>query len=77
MKQLEKLTLDNGLRVLLLPVEGALSASVGVWVEAGARYESADQTGHLPFCGAYGLQGYPHPAPPGRYPRRWICWAAA
>ena len=59
MKQLEKLTLDNGLRVLLLPVEGALSASVGVWVEAGARYESADKQGishfveHMAFKGTH------------------------
>lgn len=59
MKQLEKLTLDNGLRVLLLPVEGALSASVGVWVEAGARYEPADKQGishfveHMAFKGTH------------------------
>lgn len=51
--------MDNGLRVLLLPVEGALSASVGVWVEAGARYEPADKQGishfveHMAFKGTH------------------------
>lgn len=57
MEQLEKLRLDNGLRVLLLPVEGALSASVGVWIEAGSRYEAAAKQGishfveHMTFKG--------------------------
>lgn len=57
MEQLEKLRLDNGLRVLLLPVEGALSASVGVWIEAGSRYETVAKQGishfveHMTFKG--------------------------
>ena len=42
---MEKITWSNGLRLLLLPVEGALSASVGVWIEAGSRYEPAAAQG--------------------------------
>ena len=42
---MEKITWSNGLRLLLLPVEGALSASVGVWIEAGSRYEPASAQG--------------------------------
>lgn len=45
MEHLEKITLNNGLRVLLLPLEGALSASVGVWVAAGSRHESEREQG--------------------------------
>ena len=35
----------QGLRVLLYPIEGAHSASVGVWVYAGSRYENTDKQG--------------------------------
>ncbi len=42
---MEKLILDNGLRILLLPVAGARSASVGVWVAAGSRHEEAGEQG--------------------------------
>ena len=57
MEQLEKLRLDNGLRVLLLPVEGALSASVGVWIEAGSRYEAAAKQGISHFVEHMTFQG--------------------
>lgn len=42
---MEKMTLDNGLRVLLLPIEGARSASVGVWLAAGSRFEDRQTQG--------------------------------
>ncbi len=42
---MEKLVLDNGLRVLLLPLPGAHSASVDVWVEAGSRFEEPAEQG--------------------------------
>ena len=54
---MEKRLYPNGLRVLLLPIEGALSASVGIWVEAGSRYEDPARQGishfveHMVFKG--------------------------
>lgn len=42
---MEKIQLENGLRVLLLPVEGARSVSASVWVEAGSRYETLEEQG--------------------------------
>ena len=54
---MEKLIYPNGLRVLLVPIEGALSASVGIWVEAGSRYEDPAKQGishfveHMVFKG--------------------------
>lgn len=54
---MEKIVLPNGLRILLLPISEALSASVGIWVEAGSRYEPAALQGishfveHMVFKG--------------------------
>lgn len=45
MEQVEKRVLENGLRILLLPLEGARSASVGIWVAAGPRNETAREQG--------------------------------
>ena len=42
---MEKIVQPNGLRILLYPIEGAHSASVGVWVYAGSRYENPDKQG--------------------------------
>lgn len=42
---MEKIVGPNGLRILLYPIEGAHSASVGVWVYAGSRYENTDKQG--------------------------------
>ncbi|MDD3833470.1 MAG: pitrilysin family protein [Oscillospiraceae bacterium] len=42
---MEKQTLQNGLRIIYLPIEGAYSASVGIWVSAGSCHESIDQQG--------------------------------
>lgn len=52
---MEKIVQPNGLRILLYPIEGAHSASIGVWVYAGSRYENPDKQGHIPFCGAYAV----------------------
>lgn len=49
--------LENGLRVLVEPIPYVRSVAVGVWVEAGSRYERPDQAGlthfieHLLFKG--------------------------
>lgn len=42
---MEKIVLDNGLRILLAPMETALSASVEIWAAAGSRYEPPEQQG--------------------------------
>jgi predicted Zn-dependent peptidase len=53
-------TLDNGVRLLLDPMPGLVTSSVGVWVQAGTRAETADENGiahlleHLVFKGAGG-----------------------
>ncbi len=50
-------TLDNGLRVVSDAMPGLHTASVGVWVDAGARYETVDENGishlleHMAFKG--------------------------
>ena len=54
---MERICLDNGLRVLLLPEEGALSAAVSLWVTAGSMWENDEQQGishfleHMAFKG--------------------------
>ena len=45
MEYTEKIVLDNGLRILYLPIDGALSASVAVWVAAGSRHEKTEEQG--------------------------------
>lgn len=47
---MEKIVLDNGLRILLAPIENALSASVEIWAEAGSRYEDPKQQGISHFA---------------------------
>lgn len=53
----KKFTLKNGLRVLLLPQKGARAVTVVVLVEAGSKYEAAEQNGishfleHMMFDG--------------------------
>lgn len=50
-------TLDNGLRVVTATMDGVESASLGVWVETGARHETPDVNGvshfleHMAFKG--------------------------
>jgi predicted Zn-dependent peptidase len=40
---------DNGVTVLLEPIEGVVSVSVGLWIKAGSRDERADQLGYAHF----------------------------
>ena len=55
--QYNKTTLPNGVRVLSERIEGALSASVGLWFEAGCAFENEAQQGlahlleHMVFKG--------------------------
>ena len=54
---MDKQVLDNGLRVIYLPIEGVRSASVGIWVSAGSRHEEPQEQGishfieHMVFKG--------------------------
>ncbi|MDD2363126.1 MAG: pitrilysin family protein [Oscillospiraceae bacterium] len=42
---MEKQILENGLCIVYLPIEGAYSASVGIWVSAGSRHENIHEQG--------------------------------
>ncbi len=61
---MELITLDNSLRIFLNPVSGARSATVGVWVGAGSRYESEKENGishfieHIVFKGSKKRTGF-------------------
>src|SRR3990167_6298591 len=50
-------TLDNGLRIITDDIPGILSATLGLWVDVGARYESPEINGishfleHMAFKG--------------------------
>jgi len=54
---MEKITLNNGLRLVLLPVPDVRSASFGLWVLSGSRYENKQNNGvshfveHMVFKG--------------------------
>jgi len=41
---------DNGLTVLLEPIEGSVSVSVGLWINKGSRDENPDQYGYAHFA---------------------------
>ena len=45
----EKMTLPNGVRILLQAVPGVRSASLGVWVGTGSRHERAGESGAAHF----------------------------
>lgn len=55
---MELLTLENGLRIILDEAENARSATLGVWVAAGSRYENEKNNGishfieHIVFKGS-------------------------
>jgi predicted Zn-dependent peptidase len=40
---------DNGISVLLEPIDGVVSVSVGLWIKAGSRNELDDQHGYAHF----------------------------
>ena len=42
---MEKITLKNGLRIILLPVPDVRSASFGIWVLSGSRFENPQNSG--------------------------------
>lgn len=42
---MEKVTLTNGFRILLEPVDWARSATMGIWVGSGSRYETPQTAG--------------------------------
>lgn len=46
---IEQITLENGVRVLLEPMEGVRSAALGIWVGAGSRHETAAENGAAHF----------------------------
>ena len=45
----EKITLPNGARVVFERMEGVRSASLGIWVGAGSRFERAEEGGSAHF----------------------------
>ena len=42
---MEKITLPNGLRILLEPLDHLRTVSFGIWVASGSRYESPENNG--------------------------------
>jgi predicted Zn-dependent peptidase len=44
-----KHTLSSGITVLMEPIRGVVSASIGVWVKTGSRSESGEQYGYAHF----------------------------
>lgn len=46
---IEKTTLNNGVRILTEPMPGMRSASLGIWVGAGSRHETAAENGAAHF----------------------------
>lgn len=50
-------TLPNGFRIVTEHMPGLASASVGVWVQAGARHERADQNGIAHFLEHMAFKG--------------------
>ncbi len=49
LNNIEITTLSNGLTVLSVSDPGAESVSVGIWIRAGGRYESAEKAGYSHF----------------------------
>lgn len=45
----EILTLDNGLRIVLEPIENAKTCSLGVWIASGSAYETPETAGTSHF----------------------------
>ncbi len=52
-------TLPNGLRIVTQSMAGLASASIGVWVGAGGRHETADQNGIAHFLEHMAFKGTP------------------
>jgi len=45
MSQIQKMTLDNGVRVLVEPVGHVKSAAIGLWCKTGSRHEEVSEAG--------------------------------
>lgn len=45
MSDIQKFTLDNGVRVLVEPVGHVRSAAIGLWCKTGSRHENEDEAG--------------------------------
>jgi mitochondrial-processing peptidase subunit beta len=50
-------TLDSGLRVASQTVVGSETATVGVWIDAGSRYETAQNNGAAHFLEHMAFKG--------------------
>lgn len=50
-------TLSNGLRIVVEPMPGLQSASIGLWVSAGGRHERAEQNGIAHFLEHMAFKG--------------------
>ena len=57
--EFQRFTLDNGLRIIGVPMPGIRTASLGLWVDSGSIYETKQQNGishfieHMLFKGTY------------------------
>ncbi|MBO7358643.1 MAG: insulinase family protein [Clostridia bacterium] len=57
--EFQRFTLDNGLRIIGVPMPGIRTASLGLWVDSGSIYETKRQNGishfieHMLFKGTY------------------------
>src|SRR3990167_5680940 len=49
MKNFNKITLENGLRIITVPKSDSLATTVLVLVEAGSKYETKEINGLSPF----------------------------
>ena len=50
-------TLDNGFRIVTEAMPGLASAAVGVWINAGARNETAEENGIAHFLEHMAFKG--------------------
>lgn len=57
---MEKVEFENGFRVMLEPVAGARSATMGLWIGSGSRYETAQDGGISHFIEHMLFKGTPH-----------------
>lgn len=56
---MEKIEFENGFRVMLEQVEGARSATMGVWIGSGSRYEQPENAGVSHFIEHMLFKGTP------------------
>lgn len=56
---MEKIEFENGFRVMLEPVAGARSATMGIWIGSGSRYEAAEDAGISHFIEHMLFKGTP------------------